>query len=305
MQGRVVAPPVHRSYQYTFVNVEVDVMLKEICYFLCVFLVAIQPVLALETFETADCVIQLNDNQFESFIQKADKPVIIDFWATWCPPCMEMKPIFEQLANELKEQYLFVSVNIDESSELVKKYDITSIPTFKVIKNGTVIGTFTGYTAKERFIEHINHAIHQEVTQSILFSAIQANDKELVATCLTHKNIDVNRIIQIHIMNIDIPMTPLMMAVSQFMLGGQSSLEIVSMLLSAGAQLDLEVIYPEFDKSMTIIGSSKMTVRSFVEQTAKGRPEEELAANNDMFRQRIAECKARAAELLELFQVAH
>lgn len=135
-------------------------MLNKIYYFLCVCMVAITPVLALESSGTAT-VIQLNDSQFESFIQKADKPVIVDFWAPWCGPCMQMKPVFEQVANELRGQYLFVSVNLDEGQQIANKYRVSSIPTFKVIKNGTVVGSFMGYTAKESFKANINQAIQK------------------------------------------------------------------------------------------------------------------------------------------------
>lgn len=276
-------------------------MLKIFFCFVYVYLVTISPLLALETLETIH-VTPLNDAQFEDFIQKADKPVIVDFWATWCAPCMEMKPIFEQLAQDFKEQYLFVSVNIDEGEQIAQKYGVTSIPTFKVIKNSAVIGTFMGYTAKESFIEHVDNAIHKKITQNTLLAAIQTDDKELVAACLIHKDIDVNGVTQINVMGMTMPMTPLMMAVSRVMFG-QSSLEIVSLLLKAGAQIDLEVDSPEFDKSMAVIGWGKVTARLIVEQTAKGKPEEELAAiENDMVRKRVLECKAKASSLLELFQ---
>lgn len=265
-------------------------------------MIAINPILALEARETV-YVKQLNDAQHEDLIQKSDKPMIIDFWAPWCAPCMKMKPVFEELANEFKEQYLFVSVNIDEGQQIAKQYGVTSIPTFKVIKNNTVIGTFMGYTDKQTFIEHVDNAIHKKITQSALFSAIQADDKELVAAYLSHKDIDVNGITQINIINATMPMTPLMMAVSQVIFG-KSSLEIVSMLLKAGAQIDLEIDSPEFDKSMAVIGWGKATARLMVEQAAKGRSEKELAAiEDDMLRQRVLECKVKASNLQKLFQV--
>ncbi|MBA2369781.1 MAG: thioredoxin fold domain-containing protein [Candidatus Protochlamydia sp.] len=275
-------------------------MLKKTYYFLFIFFISINPVLALDKLEIA-YVTKLNDTQFESFIQTAEKPVIIDFWATWCAPCMKMKPIFEQLANELKEQYLFVSINIDEGQQIAKKYGVTSIPAFKIIKNNTVIGTFTGYTVKESFIEHIDNAIHKKTTLKTLLSAIQSDDKELVETCLD-KDIDVNGISQINVMNATMPITPLMMASSKVIFW-QSSLEIVSMLLKAGAQIDLEIDSPKFDKSMAVTGWGKTSVRLIAEETAKGRSEEELAAIcDDTIRQRVLECKTQATNLLELFQ---
>lgn len=249
-------------------------------------------------------VTPLNDDRFENFIQTADKPVIIEFWAPRCVPCMKMKPIFEQSARELKEEYLFVSVNFDEGPEIVEKYGISSIPAFKVIKHGVVIGTFTGYMSKDIFSEHVDNAIHKKFTLNTLLSAIRARDKDLVGTCLAREDIDVNGIARIEVMNMTMHMTPLIMAVSQ-VLFRQSSPEVVSMLLKAGAQIDLEIDSPELDKACNVIGQGKASARSIVEQTAKGRSKEELAAiSDDMIRQRVRECKRKASDLLELFRVA-
>ena len=126
---------------------------------------------------------------------------------------------------------------------MAQKYGVTSIPTFKVIKNNTVIATLTGSTDKESLIKQIHDAVHEKITQDTLLSAIQACDKALIATCLAHKDIDVNGITQINIMDVAMPMTPLMMAVSTVIFG-HSSPEIVSMLLKAGAQIDLELDFP-------------------------------------------------------------
>lgn len=274
--------------------------MKTLSCFVGVCMLAITPIMAVETVESS-CITELNDAQFEPFIQMADKPVIIDFWAPWCPPCREMKPIFDQVAHELKDHYLFVSVNIDEAEQVAKKYDVTSIPTFKVIKNHNVIGTFVGYTTKEGVIDHIEHAIHQKFTQNTLLSAIQLGDKELVARCLAHQNIDVNAISQMQVMHVSMPMTPLMMAISTY-ISDQSSMDIVSMLLNAGAQIDLEINSPQMDSSMNVIGWTKETALSILEEMVKGLPEEVLAAMDDMVRQKMLECQARASTLLKFFQ---
>ena len=277
-------------------------MFKKSLLFLFCCLVLTKPVMALESRETA-YVTELNDTQFENFVQNADKPVIVDFWAPWCPPCRKVKPVFEEVAKELNELYLFVSINIDEGQQMAQKYGVTSIPTFKVIKNNTVIATFTGSTDKESLIKQIHDAVQEKITQDTLLSAIQADDKELVAKCLAHEDIDVNGITQINIMGVAMPMTPLMMAVST-VIYGHSSPEIVSMLLKAGAQIDLELDFPNFDASGAIVGWVKVSARSLVEEAARfaveenanGRSEEELAA--------IVKIKAKAAGLLELFQAA-
>lgn len=278
-------------------------MLKEISCFLCICLVSIQPLLASEAILT-DSVTQLNDAEFENFIQSADKPIVIDFWAPWCGPCRNMKPIFEELANELNEEYLFVSVNVDEGQQIAKEYGISSIPTFKIVKNGTVIETFVGSISKERLKEKIDNAVHNKITIETLISAIQSDDKNLVVKCLSNKDLDVNGITQFNVMSFDMQMTPLMMAVSQ-VLYGQSSPEIVTILLNSGAKMDLEIDSPELDKSMAVIGSIKVTARIIVEQTAKGISEKDFAAIGDeTIRQRVLETKAKALNLLELFQAA-
>jgi thioredoxin 1 len=273
-------------------------MLKAIYCFLC--LVAILPKVVLAAPETGH-VTQLNEAGFENFIQKAEKPVIVDFWATWCSPCMQMKPVFEQLANEYKEQYLFVSVNMDEGQAIAKKYGVASIPTFKVIQNNAVIGTFTGYMSKEAFIEQVENAIHKKSTLATLISAIQANDQELVAKCLANKDIDVNGISQINVMNMSMPMTPLMMAVSQFIFG-QSSPEIISQLLKAGAQIDKEIELPELDSSMAVRKWNKTTVRLIAEEAAKESSQEELAALDSYTREKVLEGKVKASKVLALFK---
>lgn len=278
-------------------------MLKKICYFLCACFVSIQPILALETTPDKASVIELTDTQFESFMQTAEKPVIIDFWAPWCGPCMKMKPTFEQLANELKEHYLFVSVNIDESQQIAKKYDVRSIPTFKIIENNAVLGTFMGNVTKETFKEHIDNALHKKTTLNTLLSAIQTNNKELVAQCLSHRDIDVNGTTQFNLMDKTFPITPLIAASAGFIYFDNTSLEIINMLLEAGAQIDLEINAPKVDRSKNIVNESKSSARLLAEESAKGPSEEKLLTiDNDAKRQRLLEVKARAVSLVELFQ---
>jgi thioredoxin 1 len=278
-------------------------MLKSFYSLLCACFVIASPISALETSE-APCVIQLKDAQFEDFIRTADKPVIIDFWAEWCGPCMKMKPIFEELADEFKGQYHFVSVNVDEGKQIASKYDVKTIPTFKIIKDGNVIKTFVGQTSKEIFIENIDNAINKTITQNTLLSAIQANDQELVKLCLAHKAVDVNMVTQTSIMNITTPMTPLMMAVSQAMFG-RSSIEIISMLLQAGAQIDLEIDSPLLDESMNVIGSNKVSAQLFVKEAAGMDLEEKLAAIQDeAVRQHLINFKKNASNILELFKTS-
>lgn len=94
-------------------------------------------------------VTSITRSNFEQEIEKSDKPIIIDVYATWCGPCQHMTPIFEELANELGDKYKFVKLNVDESREIATEYNVSSVPTFLFIKNGEVKGSEVGYMSKE------------------------------------------------------------------------------------------------------------------------------------------------------------
>lgn len=90
-----------------------------------------------------------------SEIQKSTKPVIIDAYASWCGPCMYMKPIFEEVARELGDKYLFAELNVDEAREIAMEYGVTSVPTFIFLQDNTVKTKETGAMSKEDLIGKI------------------------------------------------------------------------------------------------------------------------------------------------------
>jgi len=93
----------------------------------------------------------LTDANFASEIVKFQTPVLVDFWAPWCGPCQMMLPIVEELANEFSsDKAAVVKVNIDENPETAGKYNVMSIPTFLVLKNGQVVDQMVGGVPKER-----------------------------------------------------------------------------------------------------------------------------------------------------------
>ena len=102
-------------------------------------------------------IITLTKNNIAEIVEKATKPVVIDVFATWCGPCMMMKPHFEQLAQELSEHYIFAEINVDESRELAINFNVTSVPTFIFMKNNTIIGREVGYLPKEEFKKRIEN----------------------------------------------------------------------------------------------------------------------------------------------------
>lgn len=85
----------------------------------------------------------------DEVVTNAQKPVVIDVYATWCGPCQQVKPVFEALAKELSESYVFAELNVDEARELAVTYGVTSVPTFIFIKNNEIKGKALGYMPKD------------------------------------------------------------------------------------------------------------------------------------------------------------
>jgi thioredoxin 1 len=100
-------------------------------------------------------VLKLTDENFENEVLNSDKPCLVDFYADWCGPCKMMSPIIEEIADELGDTVKVGKVNSDENMELTEKYQIMSIPTIMVIKNGQIVKTFVGVTAKEEIQESL------------------------------------------------------------------------------------------------------------------------------------------------------
>ena len=92
-------------------------------------------------------VIILKDEMLENEVMNADKPVLIDFFATWCGPCRMQGPIIDQLAAS-HSNVVFGKVNVDEEPDLASEYGITSIPTLIIFRDGRVIDQVTGVTSK-------------------------------------------------------------------------------------------------------------------------------------------------------------
>ena len=88
-----------------------------------------------------------------------DIPVVIDVFASWCGPCQQVAPIFDELAKELAGQYKLVKINIDEERDLAIKYNVSSIPTFLFFKKGEVIGKEMGYMSKDDLAKKIKELL--------------------------------------------------------------------------------------------------------------------------------------------------
>lgn len=99
-------------------------------------------------------VIEISEDNFEAEVLKSELPVLVDFWAPWCGPCRMMGPIVDEIAEENLELKV-CKVNVDEASELARKYDIESIPTLIYFKNGEVRATMIGLRTKQDIMNEI------------------------------------------------------------------------------------------------------------------------------------------------------
>lgn len=97
-------------------------------------------------------VIHINKENFEDEVLKSDKPVLIDFWASWCGPCKMLSPVIEELAEEVDEAKI-CKINVDEESDLAMKFKVMSIPTLVVMKDGKSLRSTVGVQPKEKIKE--------------------------------------------------------------------------------------------------------------------------------------------------------
>lgn len=105
----------------------------------------------------------ITHKQWKQKVVDANKPVFVDFWASWCGPCGVISPIINQLANEYKEKVIFVKVDVDQNRDLVSQYKIQSIPTLMIFRDGQSISQMMGMAPKKSIQKFIDKNIHVEV----------------------------------------------------------------------------------------------------------------------------------------------
>lgn len=99
-------------------------------------------------------VINITKNNFSEEVLNSDKPVLLDFWASWCGPCRMVSPIIDEIANE-RVDIKVGKINVDEQPELAAKFSVMSIPTLVVIKDGKIVNQAMGARPKAQILDMI------------------------------------------------------------------------------------------------------------------------------------------------------
>jgi thioredoxin 1 len=108
---------------------------------------------------TSSAALHPTAGTFQSEVLQSDQPVLVDFWAPWCPPCRMLKPELEKLATELDGRAKVAMVNVDEEPGLAEAFRVSSIPALFIVKNGRPVDGWTGYAPKAAMLERVQKHI--------------------------------------------------------------------------------------------------------------------------------------------------
>ena len=104
-------------------------------------------------------LIAINESNFEEVVLQAKMPVLVDFWAPWCAPCLMVAPVVEELAKEYDGRISFVKANVDENPKIASQYGIMGIPTLIIFKDGKPVANLVGFRPKDQLKDSLEAAL--------------------------------------------------------------------------------------------------------------------------------------------------
>ncbi len=106
-------------------------------------------------------IIEVNKDSFQKSVLEAQKPILVDFWAPWCGPCKAVAPVIEELAKEYQGKVDFAKVNVDDSPFIASKFNVMSIPTLILFKDGKPTEQVVGFKPKDQIKKLIDKTVPQ------------------------------------------------------------------------------------------------------------------------------------------------
>jgi thioredoxin 1 len=104
----------------------------------------------------------LTDNNFKKEVLESELPVLVDFWASWCPPCKMTEPVLVDLSRELDGRIKVGKINVDQNPQTASDFQIMGVPTFMLFKNGRILKQETGARSKQQLLNMIKEAVTSE-----------------------------------------------------------------------------------------------------------------------------------------------